>query len=434
MSNFKVIDLKNGAKLYYAKNKISKTTNIRCQFNCGTHVETIPGLAHFTEHMLFAGTDELPGKQEVADKYFAFIGTNAITNISTIAFTGTIFTHELKEYLKLVSHLITHSTFNKKAVEEEIKVVTQEIASVKDDFKGKAYNFNCYNLFNDDVYKNDILGSSKTVASLKSKDVKDFVKKYFVTNNLDVFIVTPYSLSKAKNLVENELIDRLPKNDDFIRPDDNFLKIQNTDFFKIKKEKIKKTYIHINFPVNKTMYDREYIYKLSLVRDMMNEYSTGINKEIRLNRNLVYGSSIGLSTFKDSSIMTFATDCDTKNVNEVIKGVAKYIADTLKNGFSEKELDKAKRYFDFDDKNKEPRTSKLMTKLFVHKRLGFFENWKLAKKISLSTTLDECNAIFREIFTNPQVSMSLYGEIDKSQVMTKSEFKSLFTHTDEKND
>ena len=53
---FKRVKLKDGAILYYAKNNISKTTLVDVDFACGSRCDTIPGLAHFAEHMFFTGT------------------------------------------------------------------------------------------------------------------------------------------------------------------------------------------------------------------------------------------------------------------------------------------------------------------------------------------------------------------------------------------
>ncbi len=426
---YKKINLINGGVLYYTKNTISKTTKVSLAFDCGSRVEKIPGLAHFTEHMFFAGTDELRTKQEVADKYFKFIGANAFTNIYKINFAGNIFTEELEDYVKLVSHLITHSTFNKKAVESEIKVVQQEIANSIDNNRQMVGYIDDYNVFKHETFKNTILGSAKSVATIKSKDVKDYVKKYFVANNLDAFVVSPLSLKKVKKIIENNLSNNLPVNENFERLDYNFLDIKDNNFYSITTKKIGKAYVYIHFSLNKTMNDRKYINKFFLVMDMMNDFSHGMNKELRLDKNLVYGSSISFSAFKNSGYLTFKTECDNENVNQVITALSNYIKKVLTNGFSQEELTNVKRYFRFTDKNNEPRTNNLNNKLFFYKRHGYIERYKDIKKLCLSTTLDECNRMFKEVFTSPKVSLTLVSDLDKKSVMTKKEFNKLFDNT-----
>ena len=119
------IKLPNGGNLCYTKNDISKTTAIEIIFNCGARCDTIPGLAHFTEHMFFTGTDKM-SKEEISKKYFDFINVNAFTDFTRIGFEGNVFTNEFEDYVSTVAMLINESTFKQEAVDKEIKVVQQE--------------------------------------------------------------------------------------------------------------------------------------------------------------------------------------------------------------------------------------------------------------------------------------------------------------------
>ena len=189
--------LDNGAKLFYAKNKINKSTCVDVLFNCGSRCDTIPGLAHFTEHMFFTGTKTL-SKEEISKKYATFIRTNAYTNVREIAFTGTIFSNELGNYLSTVAMLITESTFNQQAVENERKIINQEITEYSDKFEEIAHTFNLYNLYQIAPYKEKVttVGSVKSIAKITSKDIKKFVKTYFVANNCEIYITSQQNAYK----------------------------------------------------------------------------------------------------------------------------------------------------------------------------------------------------------------------------------------------
>ena len=121
---YKRVKLPNGGVLNYVKNNITKTSMVEILFNCGSRGDTIPGLAHFTEHMFFTGTDKL-SKEQITKKYFDFISVNAYTGYTEIVFTGNVFTREFEDYISTVSMLITESTFSQEAVDKEIKVVQQ---------------------------------------------------------------------------------------------------------------------------------------------------------------------------------------------------------------------------------------------------------------------------------------------------------------------
>ena len=123
----------SGLIILYENNNINKSTSIEISFDCGSRCDgKLSGLSHFCEHMFFTGT-KTENKAEISKQYFDFIKVNAYTNTKEIFFTGEIFTAELKNYLSMVAKMITESTFSKKAVEDEKKVVIQEI--VKDNDK-----------------------------------------------------------------------------------------------------------------------------------------------------------------------------------------------------------------------------------------------------------------------------------------------------------
>ena len=66
---YKQTDLPHGGKLYYVKNTVNESTALDISFDCGSRCNTIAGLAHFTEHMFFTGTNTL-SKEDIAKKYF----------------------------------------------------------------------------------------------------------------------------------------------------------------------------------------------------------------------------------------------------------------------------------------------------------------------------------------------------------------------------
>ncbi len=417
--------LPNGGKLYYVKNKINPSTVLDIVFDCGSRCDTIPGLAHFTEHMFFTGTKTL-NKEDIAKKYFDFIDVNASTGVKTICFNGQIFTRELKEYLNTVAMMICESTFSMANVEKEIPVVLQEIARSKDKFKTHSVWMLDHETLGDEVYKNTTLGSQKSVASIKSKDVMEYVKKYFVAENLEVYITSPYSLNIVKKLVVKHLESKLPSNKNFEKLPYFFNNVKHKNFFKISTQKIDKNYIYINFFTNRNRLDIDFKRKFGLVLDMLNDYSEGIMNALRLKKSLVYGAGIDVAYFEENGSATFRTECDTENINEIFKTLAKYLKDIVKNGFTDEQLTKAKRLYEYGEEVKEVRLKKLAGKLMHFKYYGKVLSEKEAKKVIKSTTLEECNQMFKEIFENPTVSLLVYGGATKDEVMTKHEFSQLF--------
>ena len=202
----------SGLTLLYENNKINKSTSIDIIFDCGARCDDkLAGLSHFCEHMFFTGTDKL-SKQEVTKRYFDFIKTNAYTSYTDIMFTGNVMTNRLQEYLMAVQDMVCNSTFTKQAIEEEKKIVIQEIVRDADQHARHAGRFRAYELYGLCYFNQGILGNKESVEQIKSKDVKNYVKKYFVKNNCTISICSPLSFNKVKSIVKKYFDNTMPSN------------------------------------------------------------------------------------------------------------------------------------------------------------------------------------------------------------------------------
>ena len=160
--------------------------------------------------------------------------------------------------------------------------------------------------------------------------------------------------------------------------------------------------------------------------DMVNETSEGIMKELRLEKSLIYGGGFYVTYSDKRSILSFETECNKKNVNEVVTTIQEYISKILSNGFDEELFNKVKRYSDYSEDSAEPRIGNKMNRLTQFKYYGKVLEPKQLKKIRKETTIEECNTLFKEIFKSPELSVSIYGNIDKTDLLSESELKKIY--------
>lgn len=426
MGKYKQISLSKGAKLYYVKNNISKSTMVRICFDCGSRCDTIPGLAHFTEHMFFTGTKTMT-RDEINKKYFDFIGSNAATTSGDIYFDANLFTKEFEEYIKTVATMITESTFKQKEIDKECGIIQQEIARSKDQFGRMAHRNNKLNITGMSYYKDfGSLGTQESVAKIKTRDIKNYVKKYFVSNNCHIFVASQLSARKVKSIIEKHLISKLNFDSNFKALPYYVDYIKNAQFKNHEYKDINKTYIFVNFKHNHSISDFPFRAKATLVCDMINEFSTGIMKLMREEKSLVYSGGFSNYIMNDKeSLTTFSTECDSKNVNAVIETLKEYINNIKQNGFSKSQLKQAKRMHKYNHDTSEPRVGRLMYRLSDFERYGrILKNDIL--KITKKVTLEECNETFKEMFFTKDVSMSVYGDIKKEELISDKKFDELF--------
>lgn len=422
---FKLINLPFGARLMYVKNKINKTTNVEISFMGGSSEEKIPGLAHFVEHLFFSGTDKLSA-QEVKKQYFDFSVANAYTNFRDITFMGRIFTNELEKYLSTVAMLITESTFSPKAIENEKKIVIQEINSSKDDNRTNFYDTDLSKIFDRDMLNENVIGSEKSVKSIKQKDVLDFVNNYFVANNVDVYICTPLSAGKVKKMVIDALLSKLKVTDNFKKPKLFYFNTTDFNYYQSIYKDIGKMYLSIDFKVNHNVYDLDFYVKEKLIRYMINDISYGLMKTLRQDKSLVYYADYNLTYEEDTSFVQIITESDKNNANQIIETVAEYVKDLKEKGFLPEQFEKAKRIIRYSHESRTFTPIDFLDKLYEFRKYGkILDSEKIYTQI-MSTTLEECNALINDIFDTTNLGCTLYGDVKKKDIMTEKKFFKLF--------
>ena len=159
---------------------------------------------------------------------------------------------------------------------------------------------------------------------------------------------------------------------------------------------------------------------------MLNDFSEGVLKDLRLKKSLVYSAGISIGYYPENSTATFSTECDKENVNEIIKTLANYLKNISKNGFSKQQFDKAKRIFEYNRAVSEITMNRISSKLYDFKMYNKILKSKDHRERIKKATIKECNQIFKEVFENPTVSLLVYGTAKKDEIITKNQFQEIF--------
>jgi len=421
----KLYKFDSGLTLLYEANKINKSTSIEISFACGARCDSdLAGLSHFCEHMFFTGTDKLT-RQEVSKRYFDFIKTNAFTSNTEIVFTGSIITSRLGEYLQVVQDMICNSKFSTKAVEEEKKVVIQEIVQDADKHAQHADSWRRYELYKLEHFKNGILGTKETVSKITSKDVKNYVKKYFVKNNCVISICSTLTFNKVKQLVRKYFESVIPSND--LKPlPYSSNKLIDEENVQLNSKEIDKNFLSIVFKSKRKGGDLKYRALLNIISNMIDDIGDGLTKELRLDNSLVYGMSSYNMINKVNSSLDLYTEISKQNIKPCLDVIIDYINRIVKNGFTNEQFDKeiAKNEYYWQTHVETP--DSVRNNLTTHKFYGRFVSSKDIYNEVKHLTLDEVNKTMRELFTNSQIQVLVYGNASKKDLYTINQIRKKF--------
>ncbi len=407
----------SGLMLLYETNNINKSTSIEISFDCGARCDgKISGLSHFCEHMFFSGTNKL-SKQEVTKRYFDFIKTNAFTTNSNITFTGSIVTRRLAEYLSCVQDMICNSTFKASAIEEEKKIVIQEIVQASDNHIRIADELYSYDIYEQEHYKNGVLGSKESVNQIKSKDVKNYVNKYFVKNNCIIYICSPLSFSKVKDIVKKHFDDKMPSNNlEKLPYCEN--KLIDAERVTINHKKIDKNFLSITFKFKRNGPDLKYRVMLGAICNIIDDISDGLTKELRLDNSLIYGMGSDYMVNKVNSYLELRTEISKENIKPCLDIIIDYINRLRANGFTKeqflKELEKDEYYW----QTKVITPSNILNILTRYRFYGKFINDESVHKQVQSLKLAELNETMKDLFNDAKIQLFVYGNANKRDVYT----------------
>ena len=418
----KVYKFNSGLTLYYTNNKINNATSIEISFDCGSRCDgDIPGLSHFCEHMFFTGTDKM-SKLEVSKRYFDFIKVNAYTSTDDIVFTGNIMTSKLPQYLDAVYDMICNSEFSSKAVEDEKKIVIQEIVQSKDNYARKAEELLQTDLYKLDYYAKSVLGSIESVSKITNKDVKKYVKKYFVNNNCYISICSPLSFNKVKSVIKNFFEQKMTVNNLKPLPYREEKLLEGTEV-NIHKADIEKSFLAIVF---KSMHDGLDVKRkvaLNIICNIIEDISDGLTKELRIDNGLIYSMGASYMVSKLNSFICVRTEISQENIKPCIDVIIDYIKKVAIEGFSKEQFNKELEIENYYWQTKIDSPNRMRENLMSYRFYQKFITDKTIHNIVKDIDLEYINEVAKELFTNPMVQVFVYGNIDKKDVYTLSQIQ-----------
>jgi zinc protease len=217
---FSEYDLKNGLHVILHEDHSTPIVAVTVLYHVGSKNEVVgrTGMAHFFEHLLFEGTENI-GRGEYA-KYVenAGGGLNANTSQDRTFYYDLLPSNQLELGLWLESERMMHAKVEKEGIETQREVVKEE--------KRQRYDNQPYgNLFPETLkraYKNNSyawapIGSLDDLNAAKDQDFVDFYHTYYVPNNATLSIAGDFTPEQAKKLIE-AYFGPIAKGKDIVRP------------------------------------------------------------------------------------------------------------------------------------------------------------------------------------------------------------------------
>lgn len=316
---------------------------------CGTRYEQgfHSGIAHFTEHTLFKGTEHK--SSSVINGYLDRLGgeLNAYTTKEEIVLHATILKEDLSKANSLLMEIATEATFPDNEVNTERGVVIDEIKSYKDSPSEDVYDRFEEKLFRGHSLSMPILGTPQSVRATSAEELRRFYKEKFVPGSMVFTIVAD--------------IDEKRMEADLLRTFDKFFsgsgmvsgeltRPESVTLDNVFDEVINKRNHEANAVIGgyaPSLYEERERIATSLMSNILGgpAMNSILNDILREKHGWVYGVESSYTQYSDTGIMAISLGCERENSEKCIDAVRREISKFQDNTLTDRKLRAAKKQF-----------------------------------------------------------------------------------------
>ncbi|WP_250566010.1 M16 family metallopeptidase [Adonisia turfae] len=164
--------------------------------------DTWTGMAHFLEHMVFKGTEQiLPGMFDAAIESRGGLA-NAATSHDYAHFYMTVAANDLAHALPYLSDLLLHAAIPADEFVRERHVVIEEIHQSWDDPDWIGFQTLSEMIYGNHPYGRSVLGSPEILQERSPEEMRQFHRTHYQPENMQVVITGGVSLERVLELVQ----------------------------------------------------------------------------------------------------------------------------------------------------------------------------------------------------------------------------------------
>ena len=216
---FEEFDLDNGLHVILHQDNSVPIVTVAVLYHVGSKDENPErtGFAHFFEHLLFEGTQNIP-----QGKWFSIVTGNGGSNN---AYTTDDFTYyyenfpsnNLKLGLWMESERMLHPIIDQTGVDTQNEVVKEEKRMRYDNSPyGKSYEEVKSYLYKAHPYSQTTIGKMEHLDAATLEEFMAFNKKYYIPNNAVLTVAGDIDIPQAKKWI-NDYFGSIPKGPDIVR-------------------------------------------------------------------------------------------------------------------------------------------------------------------------------------------------------------------------
>jgi len=344
----KYFELENGLRIFLYEKHTLPLVNLVFAVDLGTKDESdeTSGLVHILEHyILFRGTEFRSGSEIGQDirRHGAYF--NAHTSLDVATFEMSLPSEYADFALRNQKEILFNLKLSQKELDEEKKVILEELSNIQDDPLKYATSLVYQNLFKDHPYQKPAYGKKEIIEASTVEQVEEFYRKFFVPNNFTLAIVGDFKIEEMEGKVKDIFGDLAKKEIAFVKYEKARIPEKTVE---IEQEMdVNQAYLVIGMIGPDFNHPDQY--GIDIITEILGR---GLNPMMRYRlrgrRDLVHSVSMGYGAYKYGGAIFIYITLDSKNVNFAKREAINFLKDTRSLDYSKKDLVGESQLYVFD--------------------------------------------------------------------------------------
>ena len=301
------------------------------------------GMAHFLEHMIFKGTEQLP--TGVFDSVIESRGgvSNAATSHDYAHFFITTAAQYLEDTLPPLADLLLHASIPDEEFVRERDVVLEEIRSCYDNPDWIGFQALAESVYHRHPYGRSILGAEEHLLALSPQQMRCFHANYYQPQNMTVVVVGGVDQESALNLVNQSFQDfphpgECPAFEIEAEPPITEIRRQELYLPRLEQARLLMAWIVPGVEQLKDAYGLDLLSVL-----LADGRSSRLVRDLREEQRLVQNISSGFSLQRDSSLFTISACLEPQYLEQVEELICDRLLQLQNTPVSQAELSRCQR-------------------------------------------------------------------------------------------
>jgi predicted Zn-dependent peptidase len=401
--------LENGLTLIYQKDASSAITVIQILIGGGMKAdpEDKQGLAYLTTRLVLEIPDDITAQNmmsQASQVYLMCLGDYSLINVTSLS-------ENLDETLKTVSEIIRDPLFSAIRIDHIKKQMGYRKKMQEDDAINVGRNAALERFFAGTGYGGSVLGSEKSLKSIKKKDIKRFYETHFKAGNMVVAAISDMEEEALSGILER-YFNPFPAGK-VAEPETLAISPSEEDDIFIEKD-TQQYFVSIAYPLPEATTQN---YTLAYMVE--NLLGKGLNSRLwflRTQEKLAYNVNSHLTQMKYGGMLEAYLETDKEKKEAAVKALRKVLTDLYEDGITEEEFEVTKTFskasFLRENETKTTRARNLVS--FEALGFGFTFLERLSAEME-AVSLEEINAFLKDIFDPAKGLEIIVGPKEENQ-------------------